>query len=360
MTREQDFAQKLAKIRQLLEKKDLAGVLITQRHNFAWATAGGRDYVGITSETGAAWLWVDQRRVLLVANNIETPRVLDEELSDLGVGLRQFDWWQMPGPAEVASELGGERASTDVALAADFAGLRSALSEYEIDLYRRLGKDCGVAIGDVARSVRPGDTENQVAGRLAERLLSLGIFPVVLLVAADDRVDRYRHPLPTGKAVEKKVMLVVCGMRHGLIASVTRLVHFGALPDDLRRRHQAVTYVDAVAISETRPGKSGADVFAAIQAAYAESGFPDEWRHHHQGGATGYQSREWKASPTSQHLIRASQAFAWNPSIAGTKSEDTVLLTERGIEVLTATPDWPLVKQRVGDFALGRPDILEL
>ncbi len=360
MTRSEDFQRKLEKVRDLLSGKDLRGVLITQRHNFAWATAGGRNYVGITSETGAAWLWIDQRRVLLVANNIETPRVLDEELADLGVGLRQFDWWQMPGPEDVARELGGEHAATDVALASEFAELRSTLSDYEMGLYRKLGSDCGAAVGYVARSVRRGESENDVAGRLAERLLSQGIVPVVLLVAADERVDRYRHPLPTEAQVDRKAMLVVCGMRHGLIASVTRLVHLGPVTEDLRRRHQAVTYVDAVAISETRPGKTGADVFAAIKRAYAEAGFPDEWRNHHQGGATGYQSREWKATPKSSNTVHENQAFAWNPSIAGTKSEDTILVTEQGVEVLTATPDWPLVKQQVGDLAIGRPDILVL
>ncbi len=360
MTRSEDFGRKLDKIRNVLVRRGLDGVLVTQRYNFAWATSGGRNYVGITSETGAAWLWVGLRRVLLVANNIETPRVLDEELADLGVGLRQFDWWQMPGPEDVARELGGEHTTTDLTLSSDFAELRSTLSAYEVDLYRQLGRDCGTAVGEVARTVKRGDTENSIAGSLAERLLELGIVPVVLLVAADERVDRYRHPLPTESRVQNKAMLVVCGLRHGLIASVTRLVYLGRPPEDLRRRHAAVTYVDAVAISQTRPGRTGADVFAAIKSAYAEAGYPDEWRNHHQGGATGYQSREWKATPDCTKRVQVNQAFAWNPSIAGTKSEDTILVTEGGAEVLTSTPGWPVVKQQISNLTLERPDILQL
>ncbi|HXT34751.1 MAG TPA: aminopeptidase P family protein, partial [Chloroflexota bacterium] len=54
------------------------------------------------------------------------------------------------------------------------------------------------------------------------------------------------------------------------------------------------------------------------------------------------------------------QAFAWNPSIAGAKVEDTVLLGERGIEVLTATGEWPMVEVEVGGKRFLRPAILAL
>ena len=37
-------------------------------------------------------------------------------------------------------------------------------------------------------------------------------------------------------------------------------------------------------------------------------------------------------------------AFAWNPSAPGAKVEDTVLVTEAGVEVLTVDPAWPAVE----------------
>jgi hypothetical protein len=50
----------------------------------------------------------------------------------------------------------------------------------------------------------------------------------------------------------------------------------------------------------------------------------------HQGGVTAYENREVQARLDSTHQIAVGQAFAWNPSITGTKSEDTMLLTEHG------------------------------
>jgi hypothetical protein len=34
-------------------------------------------------------------------------------------------------------------------------------------------------------------------------------------------------------------------------------------------------------------------------------------------------------------------AYAWNPTVQGSKSEDTYLVTADGVENLTATGDWP-------------------
>ena len=123
---------------------------------------------------------------------------------------------------------------------------------------------------------------------------------------------------------------------------------------DLRKRHAAVTAVDAAFINATRPGAVAGEIFRAGVAAYAAHGYREEWTRLHQGGATGYTGRDYRATPDSPHIVRDRQAFAWNPSIAGTKSEDTVLITEAGAEALTVTPDLPHLA--VG--GLARPDIL--
>jgi hypothetical protein len=52
------------------------------------------------------------------------------------------------------------------------------------------------------------------------------------------------------------------------------------------------------------------------------------------------------------------QPFAWNPSITGTKSEDTILATSTGPEIITPARDWPMVSVEGDDGAWQRPDIL--
>jgi Xaa-Pro aminopeptidase len=247
-----------------------------------------------------------------------------------------------------------------VDLSPDLARLRANLTPEEGERFRALGRLCAGAIRRAAEAVQPGQTEYEIAALLAGEAEQRGVQPVVNLIATDERVFTFRHPLPTGKRLERYAMLVLCGRRSGLVCSVTRLLHFGRLPDELRRKAEALALVDAAFISATRPGQTLGQVFQQATTAYADNGFPDEWRHHHQGGPAGYEPREYVATPDSPDLVQIGQAYAWNPSIAGTKSEDTILITGSGSEILTATPGWPQLAVAVGDAEFARPAILEV
>jgi hypothetical protein len=50
--------------------------------------------------------------------------------------------------------------------------------------------------------------------------------------------------------------------------------------------------------------------------------------------------RELLADETVEQRVVESQVFAWNPSARGVKSEDTVLATSQGPQVVTDTA-WP-------------------
>jgi antitoxin VapB len=159
------------------------------------------------------------------------------------------------------------------------------------------------------------------------------------------------------------MMVVVCARRWGLIASLTRMVYFGrALGADLAARHRAVQQVDAAFILATREGRAVGEVFVDGLTCYDANGFRDEWRHHHQGGPTGYQGRSYKARAGEQRRVLGNQAFAWNPSIAGTKSEDTVLAPSGGgsPELLTPPLDWPTREIEWGGETVPRAEILLL
>jgi Xaa-Pro aminopeptidase len=184
-------------------------------------------------------------------------------------------------------------------------------------------------------------SEYQIAALLSSETMARGVLPIVNLIATDERVYRYRHPLPTDKKLDKYAMLVLCGRKWGLVCSITRLIHFGPAPEDLQERILATAQVNAALIKATCPGRSLGEVFAQEQETYAKLGYPDEWQKHHQGGLTGYESREFLAVPGSQELVTAGQAFAWNPSIAGAKVEDTILVGAVRNEIITLTPSLP-------------------
>jgi hypothetical protein len=49
----------------------------------------------------------------------------------------------------------------------------------------------------VCRALVPDLTEIEVAQRVGVAVSSIGARAIVALVAADDRIGRYRHPVPT-------------------------------------------------------------------------------------------------------------------------------------------------------------------
>ena len=356
---------KLARLRAFMAEHGYGAVVLTRLENLFWLGGGLDAHVPLVGDQGVATFVVTAHEAHLVTTNIEAPRLRDEELGELArvVELHAVDWHSDRLAAEVSRlAAAGGRVASDVPGGGrelvNLAPLRYSLSPAEVETYRRLGADQGATVAEVARSVAPGETEQAIAGRLASALLCRGITPTVLLVAADERIAAYRHPIPTGKPVERTAMLVAGGRRAGLIVSLTRLVHYGEPPADLLARHQAVCAVDAALISHTVVGAPVSAVFAAGVAAYSEAGFADEWKLHHQGGATGYAGRDYRATLSVQETVQPWQAFAWNPSIAGTKSEDTILATPDGPEILSASPDWPLVECVTAAGAIARPGIL--
>jgi Xaa-Pro aminopeptidase len=366
MDRQQEVETKLSRVRAYLAETGVEGLLLGTHAGFAWITGGGRNHVSTTTERGVGGVLVTPESALLLADNIERGRLEEEELAGLSLEAVEFPWWSGSVAAEATRRVPAERLVADVLVpgartlsAADGMRLRNPLLAPEIERYRAQGVEVGVALTHAAFHLRPGLSEHQIAGLLAGTLTDFGITPGVVLVAADERVSTRRHPLPTDKRLERYVMLVVGSRREGLNVSATRLVHFGPVPEELRRRHLACARVDAAYLAATDPGAPFAEIFAAGQAAYAAEGFPDEWQHHHQGGPTGYAGRDTRVTPTTPGAAQLHQAFAWNPSIAGVKSEDTFLTTEGGLELLSPTPDLPEVEVEAAGRRFRRPGILE-
>ncbi|HUU91371.1 MAG TPA: M24 family metallopeptidase [Phycisphaerae bacterium] len=359
---------KHGRVVELLGAHDLDAVLFTRRCNFSWYTCGARNYVATADDVGVSTLVVARDGATVVTNNIEQTRLRDEDLAGTDIDVFGYSYADPADRAKViAKAVGRRRVAADVPvegidaapLPDEFNRLRWTLTRGEIERYRALATDTVAAVETVCRTANPGQTEDELAAMTAMELRCRGCLPWVLLVGADSRLEKHRHPLPTGKHVEQYVMVASCGERGGLIAACSRLVSFEKVHGRLAEKHGAVVTVDAALIGATRPGAALGDIYAEAQRAYATVGFHDQWMFHHQGGSIGYLPREVKAMPGSKITALASQAFAWNPSVAGTKSEDTILCLETGPELLAAPTDWPMVSAEWKGFAIDRPAILE-
>jgi Xaa-Pro aminopeptidase len=369
MTELDDKTDRLAR---LARESDLAGILLTTQTNFAWLTGGGSNRIDGSREPGAGNLLVaaDGRR-FVVANTIEMPRLLAEEVNGGGWAPIEYPWTDEHARPDTVARLaqqaaGGERVGADwpvagaTAIDRPITRVRNLLTAAEVERYVSLGADAGRILGEVCRDLEPGEDERAIAARAAGAMATVGARAIVTLVAADERIARFRHPVAGSRRWERLVMVVVCAQRHGLVVSLSRIVSAGRVPSPLAALTEANAGVYGRLLDATRPGARGSELFDVAQRAYADAGYAGEEARHHQGGATGYRTREWVAHPASEETVQARQAFAWNPSITGTKVEETALLDERGLRIITTSPDWPSHDVRVGAGTLPAPAVLEL
>ena len=156
------------------------------------------------------------------------------------------------------------------------------------------------------------------------------------------------------------MLVAVCAERDGLVVCLSRIALTRKAPSDLEARTRATASVFGRLLEATRPGATGAQLFDVAADAYRAAGFPGEEQLHHQGGAIGYRAREWVAHPRSQEVVQPRQAFAWNPTITGTKIEDTALVVDGRVELITSTPGWPSIEMSVQGRTLHAADVLRL
>lgn len=389
--RREETNTKLTRLRVWMAENGFQTVILRRTASLAWITAGATTYVNTANGEGPVTAVITADRQYLLTNTIEGPRIVaDEGLEALGWEIVTAPWYE--GAPSISTVTGIPQGNTTTASDVPFplgnetaankgaaiSRLRSRLLPVEQERFRQLGAECAEVIQTAAAAVQPGQSEYEIAAHLWASAQPKGIQVIVNLIATDERMYRFRHPLPTAKTLDRHALLVMCGRRDGLVASVSRIVHFGPVPDEIQRVHNAVAHVDAAAITASRPGRTLGDVFSDIQHAYTEVGFPDGWQGHHQGGVAAYEPREYLALPGSEDILEEGMVCAWNPSLPGAKSEDSVIVGVATVrarstsgtnstssttgtdhptarpEVVTTTPGWPMIQTDT----IPRPGIL--
>jgi Xaa-Pro dipeptidase len=311
-------------------------------------------------------LFINRTSRAVIADNVQSSRVFEEELAGLGFQLKERPWYDDPYQViaelchnkKVATDLGGNGCSPARREGDALRALRRCLTPIERQRLRELGRTLSMAVEATCRNFDPGEREADVAGHLAHRLIRQGVIPVDLRVASDGRLARFRQPTFKATPIRKRATIAVTGRRHGLCASVTRSVAFGSV-DSVFREHQALaTMVDASCIFFSRPGEVISEVFRRAKRIYEKFGHPHEWTLDYQGNVVGYSPREIVLRPDSNLSLESNMALAWSPSVGAARTEDTVIIDGRGYEVVTKMQDWPAIEVAVKGYVIPRPGIL--
>jgi Xaa-Pro aminopeptidase len=365
--RRDDIELKHQRVRDYLDSSDHDAVVLGRADSVAWFTSGGDLAHGMTSDYSSVLLFINKTSRAVISDNVQSSRVFEEELAGLGFQLKERPWFD--DPFRAVSELcHNKRIATDLGTSCcthwkregdPLRDLRQRLTGLERQRLRELGRTITLAVEATCRNFDRGEREADVAGHLAHRLIREGVIPVDLRVASDDRLGRYRQPTFKAAPILKRATIAVTGRRFGLCASVTRSVSFGPVDAEYRSFHSLASMVDATCIFFSRPGQPISEVFRRSRRIYEKFNAPHEWTLDYQGSLIGYSPRETLLTPDCDLVLDPDIAICWNPSVGPARSEDTVVIDNRGYEVVTGAQNWPLLEVSVKGFKMTRPGILE-
>ncbi|NLT94311.1 MAG: peptidase M24 [Clostridia bacterium] len=361
----EELSIKEQRVRALADKLNLDGICLFKFMNYAWFTGGGTNRVVTGSERGCSVLLILKDKKYVFAPRNEIDRITEEQVKGQGFEPVTYDWFT--GHVQAIKEVVGDaKIGSDVpvpgmeCISDEIDCLRFSLTEAEVLKAQEIARIISEETASYIAGLKAGITEEQMVAELSGRILYYGVKPAVLLIGTDERLLTCRHPVVTEKPLKKYGLISLVGEKWGLHVTLTRSFYLGTAPQDLVEKQLKVNQVDAEMIAHTVLGRESDWAFEAGKRKYAQLGYPEEWKLHHQGGAIGYAPREFRANERNE-IVQENQMFGWNPTIQGTKSESTILVQREGQPLILDTVPkwWPVQEIEVNGYIIKRPLILE-
>jgi Xaa-Pro dipeptidase len=361
--RRDDIEAKQSALAPMLEELGCEAILLFMSAHVSWFTAG-LNLRGLYAESERPGIYTNGKQRWVLCSNVDTQRLFDEELDQLGFQLKEWTW--EGGRADLllnvttGRKIAADRPFPNLKLAIDrLRPLLRELSSYEQTAYCEIGKLVAHAVEATARNLGQGQTEIEIAGQLGHRLIRHGIEPASTSVVADGRGSKYRRAGVASAPVTRTCVIQATGQRDGLYATCARAVSFGPPPDDFRTAHDLAIKQGALYRALSIPNNTIGGIGEAARAVLANTPYEFDWRFSQPGYGTGRFAAEELRRGGQDDPLKAGQAIVWQPRVGPAAIVDTVIVTNNEPVLVTPAEDWPVKRLAVrnGPF-YDLPDVL--
>lgn len=219
---------------------------------------------------------------------------------------------------------------------------RKIKTPYEVEMLRKSSVCTEAAILASLQAVHAGATDVDLFKAYEKSLIENGAEHLFTAIGAGSR-SSFPNVQPAAKRLEAGDILrydVGCRFQ-GYASDLARNACVGKPAEKVRRYYDAVLAGEEAGIEKMKPGVRACDVYETIMAAIHSSGIP-HFRRHHCGHAIGLDIYETPAiTPTDDTVLLPGMVFCvetpyYEPGFGGIQVEDMVVITEDGVELLTA------------------------
>jgi hypothetical protein len=361
-SRRLDIDGKQHLVARFLHDCECEGVLVLHPANFRWLTAGANP-VGLYGRDEWPGLYFNSQQRWLLASATDSPRLFAEELDGLGFMLKEWHW-SASREQMLADLVYGRKVACDQPFreckytGAFFANERRKLSTHESGRLAELGKTVAHAVEATARNFDWGESEQEIAGQVAHRLVRHGAEPVEIQVHGDGRARQFRRRGIGSSPVESSCIVQATGRQFGLHASAARTVFRARPADNDKAEFDAAMRWRVAHLATAHIGDRVAVSLEAGKVALRPTAFEHEWRAAPPVALTGREPSEGIFLPTAQDRWTAGWAVVWQERIAGAAIVDTYFIGPDGWQSFTPPSEWPIRRAKVAERTFDIADLL--
>lgn len=334
----------IKRLREYIDKNNIDAVILNRRSSFSWFSQG-ESSMNFYTDFGLVYIYIDKNDAFCYTSNNEAPRI-EKEIFKGTIPVKTFSWAEGP-QKNIQKLIEGKNINGDFSfpnIKEDFANikkLRYSLFDDQIEIAYELGKKSVYILEKTMKNIKAGLKEYQIEAEIRYAFGKENIELPVLLIASDNNLNIYRHPLPTNNMSNERFMAVLCPRYKGVVIALSRIVYFRKRTEEEKKRDEIICKINNMLMNETNIGVNSKTLWDFMIKTYEEEGVKTEYLNHHQGGAIGFESREWILRPNLDETIRENQMIAYNPTLLGTKAEETLLMKGNGKEIITIGNDFP-------------------
>ena len=314
-----------------------AGYLLVSRDHAVLATdfryieqAGSQAPDFQVSKVGADWSWLRDL-------------VRDRGHRNLGFESQHVTVATYRQMSEALKDLPSEDRPTLAATSGIVEGLRTVKDREEMGLLQKAIDASDAAMELVTPTIRPGETEREIAWRLEVAMREAGAdslsFDTIVAAGPNGAMPHHR---PSDRAVaEGEPIVIDMGAKvEGYCSDLTRTVCIGDPDEAFRKVYDTVLGSQLTAIATVQAGMTAGEADALSRDVIAEAGYGDNFGHS-LGHGVGLFIHEYpRVGPKSESPLEAGMVFTVEPGIylsgwGGVRIEDVVLLGEDGATVLS-------------------------